>query len=194
MFCPKCGSKNLDDAKFCRACGVDISFVSDALTGQISKKPTNAFDVLQSPMMWDWGCDTSGKRGKRPSLERAITNIFIGLAFLIVAPSVLIFAPGGKMWWFWMFIPAFALLGAGVAEIIRLRQARHSTPDAVSTSDRAMPTTAFTAAPQANKLPPRRNTSEIFAPPSITESTTRHLDPQASVFEKLPAARSGENR
>ncbi|MBA2340591.1 MAG: zinc ribbon domain-containing protein [Pyrinomonadaceae bacterium] len=194
MFCPKCGSKNLDDAKFCRACGVDISLMSEALTGQLAKKPTTLSDIPQAPMMWDWGCDANGKRGKQPSLDKAITNVFMAVAFLLVATSVLIFAPGGRGWWFYMLIPASALLGTGVAEIVRLKQARRSTPDPVSTSDRAMPTSAFTAAPQANELPPR-NTSEIFAPPpSITESTTRHLDPQVSVFEKVPAGRSGENR
>ncbi len=89
-------------------------------------------------------------------------------------------------------IPAFALLGGGVAEIVRLRYRQRSAPATISTNEGA-PTTGFAATPpQASELPPR-NTSEIFAPPSVTESTTRHLDPQsAHAFEKVPAARSGE--
>ena len=197
MFCPKCGSKNLEDAKFCRACGVDISLVPEAITGQISKKQAGLLDVAQAPMTLDWGslnCGTSEKRVKRPSLEKAVTNIFMGLAFLLVAPAILIFGPGGRVWWFWMLIPAFALLGAGVAEIIRLRQTQRATPRPDSTIVGA-PTAAFAPAPPANELQPRRNTSEIYAPPaSVTESTTRHLDQHsAREFEKVPAARPREN-
>ncbi|MFN2482444.1 MAG: zinc-ribbon domain-containing protein, partial [Pyrinomonadaceae bacterium] len=36
MFCPKCAAHNLDEAKFCRACGADISLVPQALTGQLA--------------------------------------------------------------------------------------------------------------------------------------------------------------
>lgn len=31
MFCPRCAMQNLDDAKFCRACGMDLDTVSVAL-------------------------------------------------------------------------------------------------------------------------------------------------------------------
>jgi len=205
MFCPKCGSKNLDDAKFCRACGVDISLVPGAITGKI-KKNTFGFEPVQpkslqsfgngiEEMFDSWGsCGVGGGKRSEPSVERAIINLFLGVGFICVAFALALFgqAVQGHRWWFWMMIPAFALLGGGVAEIVRLRYRQRSAPATISTNEGA-PTTGFAATPpQASELPPR-NTTEIFAPPSVTESTTRHLDPQsAHAFEKVPAARSGE--
>ena len=37
MFCPKCGTGNPDNGKFCRSCGVDLGIVSVALSGDLSK-------------------------------------------------------------------------------------------------------------------------------------------------------------
>ena len=34
MYCPRCAAQNLDDAKFCRACGTNLESVALALTGQ----------------------------------------------------------------------------------------------------------------------------------------------------------------
>src|SRR5688572_22874451 len=31
MFCPRCAAQNLDDAKFCRACGINLETVALAL-------------------------------------------------------------------------------------------------------------------------------------------------------------------
>ena len=31
MFCPRCAAQNLDDAKFCRACGTNLETVALAL-------------------------------------------------------------------------------------------------------------------------------------------------------------------
>ena len=32
MYCPTCAAQNVDNAQFCRACGADISFLSQAMT------------------------------------------------------------------------------------------------------------------------------------------------------------------
>ncbi|MBA2732993.1 MAG: zinc-ribbon domain-containing protein, partial [Acidobacteria bacterium] len=31
MYCPRCSAQNLDDAKFCRACGTNLETVALAL-------------------------------------------------------------------------------------------------------------------------------------------------------------------
>lgn len=200
MFCPKCGMKNLEGVKYCRACGTDISLVPDAITGQLAKKPADGVPMAEMLDVGSWGnCSLSGrgKRNRQPSLEQAIVRIFIGIAFLLVAPAIGIFAPGGKVWWFWMLIPAFSLLGGGVAEIVRLRQWQRNalqTGQATNNVISSAPPAANFAAPtlQADALPPR-NTSEIFnaPPPSITENTTRHLDPESASarYEEIPVKR-----
>ena len=96
----------------------------------------------------------------------------MGVAFLLVAAGVFFFAPAGRMWWFWMLIPAFALLGKGVAEIISLTYGSSSTQGASQTGIvRGTPT---------GELPPRNDA--VFAPPSVTEQTTRQLDPKTDPY------------
>lgn len=119
MFCPKCGTQNPENGKYCRKCGTDLRTVSDALTGKISSGGSNNFGMIKpiDPMQF------FGKKGKPISYEQAITKIFSGLAFLIVA-LILGYtnAYGGRLWWFWMLIPAFGSLGSGVAQLIQLRK------------------------------------------------------------------------
>jgi len=106
MFCPKCGTQNPETGRFCRSCGADLGDVSDALTGKLQKS-FNAID----------------KKGKPISYENAITKIFTGLAFLIVAAVLGITGvAGGRFWWFWMLIPAFGSLGSGIAHYIQLKK------------------------------------------------------------------------
>jgi len=69
-----------------------------------------------------------------------------------------------------MFIPAFAMLGNGVAEYMRVKEDRQrlSPPSFVPAQG------AVHASPRASELP-SRNTGEMVKPPSVTEGTTRHL-------------------
>ena len=165
MFCPKCGSQNADDAKFCRACGTDISLVPQAVTGQLAER------------LADDGNDWHSRRRRRrdrekgpPSIERAVRSFIMGVAFIFVAFAVRTWAPAGNIWWFWMLIPAASMIADGVSTYIRVAEnkKRLSPPYAP-----AQP--AVQPPPRASALPPR-NTGEIVPPPSITEGTTRHLN------------------
>lgn len=161
MFCPKCATQNNEGAKFCRSCGADISLIPRALTGQ-----------LPAPIEDDDGDDRESrrrrKRNRPPSMERGIKSFFMGLGFMFVALA-LSFAHEGRGWWYWMLIPAFSMIGGGVAEFIRSRTKQKEFPIQPNTQ------TAIPRAPKVNVLPPK-NTSELVAPPpSVTEGTTRHL-------------------
>lgn len=163
MFCPKCGTKNPDTGKFCRSCGTDLGNVSAALTSN---------EVRPLPVV--------DRKGKPISLEGAITKGFMGLAFMIVSVA-LAFSGTGRGWWFWLLIPAFSMLGAGLAQYMQLKRAEGSRP-------------AFAAPSSENVLEQPRERSELpplqteyvspesryktgdLVPPSVTEGTTRHLD------------------
>ena len=160
MFCPKCGTQNPDEGKFCRSCGSNLAGASGALAAPRPQRLVN-------------------HKGKPIHLEGAISKIFTGLAFFVITIA-LSFSQMGRGWWFWMLIPAFGSLGAGIAQYIQIREAKNQQ----SGFSGAMPATL---PPQQNAALPPQQTEFVPAPesryktgdlvpPSVTESTTRHLE------------------
>jgi hypothetical protein len=169
MYCPNCAAP-IDGVKFCRACGANVSLVPQALSGQLEERAVG-HDAEGKPY------DRHGRRRRKPpSLEAGIRQIFMGLGFLIVAFAVKEYAPAGAIWWFWMLLPAFSMLGNGVAEIVRFKQSQSSAPLAPSPA-------VVPPAPRTNELPPRPR-SEIAPPASVTEDTTRRIEAPAEHPQK----------
>ena len=169
MFCPRCGVNNLDDARFCRACGADISLVPQALNHQL---PAGAFGVRR--------VREREKRGKKervhkvkepPTLEKGLQNIFLGVAWLIIFYVAFFYYGGSFYFWGWLLIPALASFGEGLGQIIRSGRAPRTLPHTAPISP-----DSFAATTRAGELP-APDTSEIIPAqqPSVTESTTRHL-------------------
>ena len=165
MFCPKCASQNVDGASFCRTCGANISLVPQALTGQL-------------PEVQEEGSDRRSRRsrkkyGRELKLDHAFKNIFMGIAFLVIAVA-LSFSVTGIGWWFWMLIPAFSMMGTGIAQFIRIKEEQKRNLQA------GFPVqSSLSAASQVTPLPPRRTGELVPPPPSVTEGTTRHLGADA---------------
>jgi hypothetical protein len=174
MFCPKCGIQNPSEGKFCRACGADLGAVSEALTGSLRPAATAITD----------------RRGRPVSLETAMIKIFTGIAFLLVALylgySGLF---GAKLWWFWLLIPAFGSLGSGIARYIQVKQQQQAASPVIAPAETA---NSFRPTPNSPELPPADprfpaagsgfvsnsqgyKTGDL-APPSVVETTTRHLE------------------
>jgi len=160
MFCPKCGAENAEAAQFCRACGANISLVPQAVSGQLAERFEEDEGLREH---------RKHRRGEGATVERAVRSLFMGVAFIFVAFAVRTWAPAGHIWWFWMFLPAAAMLAEGVSTTLRLREKKQQrlAPPAFVPSSLAPPRAAA-------GLPPR-NTGEIVQPPSVTEATTRHL-------------------
>lgn len=173
MYCPRCGALNIEDAKFCRGCGADIALVPQALTGHLPEKRSVGEEVADKI---DRAARRRSRRNSPPRLDKAISTTFTGLAFLVVS-IVLAFTPVGRFWWYWMLIPAFTMLGGGIAEYVRFKQ---SLGEDISLPGREARQAIQAPPPRArvSALPPR-NTSELVPPPSVTEGTTRHLDIKA---------------
>lgn len=180
MFCPKCGTQNPDSGRFCRSCGTDLSNVSDALAGN-RRNNVQGFGMIE-PLQPH---ELLGKKGKPVSLESALTKIFTGLAFLVIS-IVLAFTPMGRAWWFWMLIPAFTMLGSGIAQYLQIRK-HESRTSAVAALPQSEPHKNFAPAPHSNQSLPPTQTEYVaptetgyktgdLIPPSVTEETTRHLE------------------
>ena len=161
MFCPKCATQNLEGASFCRGCGANISLVSQALTGQMTQPP-----VEQEVDEGGAFCSPMRRRGKQLTLEHAFKNIFMGLAFLLIA--IALSRSIGQGWWFWMLLPSFMFVGTGLAQYIRVRESAKQA--------------SLVAPPmQRTFSEPARAREELRAPvASVTEGTTRHLGVEAA--------------
>lgn len=158
MFCPKCGTQNPDEGKFCRSCGSDLGNVSSALSTPQPQRLVN-------------------HKGKPIHLEGAISKIFTGLAFLVIA-IVLSFSVMGTGWWFWMLIPAFGSLGAGIAQYMQLREAKRTQVGSAGSAATLPPPSNNALPPQQTQwaAPESRYKTGDLVPPSVAEGTTRHLE------------------
>jgi hypothetical protein len=166
MFCPKCATQNMDNARFCRACGLDISLVPGALSRAVPQAPAAVIDeeAVTKPHR---------RRKKTPTYGKAFENLGVGLAFLIISIVVSLAVPSGRFWWFWLLIPTFACFGEGIGQLIQLRR---ELPPAAS----PLPQVELSSSGAATGQLPPQSASEIMAPPpSVTEGTTRHLGAEA---------------
>jgi hypothetical protein len=177
MYCPKCATANADEVKFCRSCGANLSLVPQALTGQL---PESRDTRRRGRHRNRHGRDEDGP----PNLGRGITQLIMGVGFLIAALAIF-FSPGGQGWWWAMLFPGFTLLGKGIADIVTVRTAMNLPQGQTQAGQ-------MQAGPPQAAMPPARNTGEIapqqaynpLPPPSVTEGTTRHLDPAKDRYDE----------
>ena len=166
MYCPKCATQNTDEASFCRSCGANVSLIPQALAGQIATPPNEAGGVEAF---------LHGRQRRVPSIERAVMPLFGGIGFILVALTIMRFMPGGWTWGFWMFIPAFFLMGKSVTEYLKLREYRERLPGAVGAGFNPATSAIPSARPPEGALPPRTQSAD-YTPGTVTEGTTKLLE------------------
>jgi hypothetical protein len=141
--------------KFCRACGINLSLVSQALTGQIASSGLIKIDEEDVAI-------------NRKRYAVGVQNIIIGLGFAITALALSIF---GTVWVsVWFFIPAFSLIGKGVEKVFS-GKSTHMTNSPAKIKSGYSTNELAQKAPEA--IPPAVS---FMPPPSVTEATTRNLD------------------
>lgn len=186
MYCAKCGTKNPDSGKYCRKCGAGLPRVIGEGDDFLLENQNN--DKL-SPQFS--GSKRKKKKETSLSWESAMGSIGAGIAFIIIS-FILAYQPVGFGWWFWLLIPGFGALGAGIAKVIRLqKQERQEMSFGSDPAERQMPSG------QTDALPPDRtvfaqdevqmpHVSGEIVPPSVTEGTTRHLKIDPEIETALP--------
>ena len=170
MYCPRCAAHNLDDAKFCRACGADIRLVPQALQGTLPPAALKRLETGEAV--------ARGKEKKRApaTVDEALKSLFTGFGLFIIF-LVGLFVFRGAFWLtIWFIIPALANVGEGIGQLIRARQERERLNGATADEEGANMRPA-TFAPAARKELSSPDTTEIVRThASVTEVTTRHLD------------------
>jgi zinc-ribbon domain len=174
MFCPNCSAQIEETQKYCRSCGTDVSLVSQALKGQLPSS-----DAFGTHREYRRRLRERRREDKRPpGIEGAVRTFFTGIGFIFVSFAALEFAPAGGIWWFWLLIPAFSCMGAGIGQFLKLREQRRQQQGSQIDSTPGQP--AFTS-PTARM--PEISAQTPSAPPSsssVTEHTTKNLDPSRS--------------
>ena len=180
MYCPRCGIENLNEACFCRACGADISLVPQAMTGHLPIAEASVGGKVTRGKK----AGRASKEEKVPTLEQAFSNIFIGVGFILWFIIGALFFTRFFPFWFWALFPAFACLGSGVGQYMRIKKAERdenllSSPDAAMLLSSRVP--LITGTNNDDVRLTARDTSEIVSsaqnvPASVTEGTTRLLD------------------
>jgi hypothetical protein len=160
--------QNLDDAKFCRACGADIRLVPQALQGTL-------------PVAWERPAE--GKAAKRrknkqhapATIDAGLKDIFEGIGLFIIF-LIGLFVFRGAFWLtVWFIIPALASVGEGIGKLIRAQQEQTRLTAAPHEGVNFQPA-PFAPAPVAGELSSPDTTEIVRAPASVTDVTTRHLD------------------
>jgi len=172
MFCQKCGTKNPDNGKFCRNCGIDLSGISTVPNGE-----------LIQPQYFS---DHKGRMKSNDPDElwsAGLKNTILGVGFLIVAIVLLLTdVAGGRSWWWAMLIPAFSLLAGGIGTLSKSKRIEKKKTAAFVGNNQNQ----FTTVPPNASLPSQQteyvnpqtsiyDTGELV-PPSVIEGTTRHLE------------------
>lgn len=162
MYCPRCAVQNLDDAKFCRACGADIRFVPQALMGHLDEKKLAA--------------GTKEKKREPATLDAGLKNIFQGIGLLIIF-LIGIFVFRGAFWvTIWFIIPALSSFGEGIGQLIRAHQEQQLPPPPMYGGGHFQPAPPLAPASDFKQLSSPDTAEMNGAPASVTEATTRHLD------------------
>lgn len=173
MYCPKYGSQNPDDLKFCTRCGTNLGIVSDALGGK--------FDIANAPDEKEVKLLTDYYRGRRSMIigfiaivisvfKLSLTSLFGNPeSFAWMTPLFMLFTIVGLMWFFW-----------GVAKWndcgSELKALGYDNPRNAMPKPKKM----IAELPAASTVMSVKSsdTDPINAPASVTEQTTRHLEEQ----------------
>lgn len=162
MFCPKCGNKNPDDARFCRSCRANLGNVLAVVDGELkadsgSLKPVDADEIYST----------------------GIRNTVLGAGFLMI--SMLMFTiPGNSFYWLLMLLPALPLFASGVSRIVKAQALRKKK--AAGYFEPSLPGNFAATQLDSGKqdyIQPVCGyaTNELLkATPSVTEETTRQLE------------------
>lgn len=154
MFCPKCGSQNTDEAKFCRGCGADVSNVLAVVEGRGMAPPASA-------------------KQRVTLLSAGLRGTIIAAGLVTVAIVAYGISPRLAVLTIFSLIAATIFFGIGVSRLVQARGLRQLKSENTSEPPPALPQG------EADYITPSRSpfqTDDLSTlPGSVTDHTTRHL-------------------
>lgn len=170
MFCPKCGRRNEDEHKYCRDCGENLKLLSKAMERRWRKWLNRALDPYIR--------NQNRKLAESARSFRRLIWIWLGL---IAASLIRGLADGDKNWWA-MPLVWLSMLLIGFWDYVAYR--RLSTSGSNDNKRQAKSAATPDSAAELHSAP---TTNELAPPFSVTEPTTRRLEPLSAAKK-----RSGE--
>ena len=155
MYCPRCGESNSEETKFCRACGENLKVVAQAMMGRLPVALASKLDAY---------IERKNERLRRDGIGSAV----FGICFLFLSLYELM--KGG------------AFLGtAGIMLLFACFMFMVSLWDMMAYNRSLSPRSKSADSLSIKAVDELRQgkTSPALSPPSITESTTRSLAPDA---------------
>lgn len=163
MYCPKCGTQNPNDGRFCRVCGANVVNVLAFVEGTI----TTESDLLADE--------------KTPGLySSGVRNVILAMGF-VVGSIFIKSMPGDTYLWLLFLIPGICLLASGVSRILKFEELEKLRKEKVANARLFPQSQPMQLLPtsQSEYIKPRSKykTEELIErPPSVIEGTTRHLE------------------
>jgi hypothetical protein len=165
MYCPGCGSQNLDDGKFCRVCGTNLANVALALSGEtprVSKR--------------DARTSTSPEKYRRHGMNKLIegTGLIAGSTLVLAALAIFSNKPDWIIIWVvfgaWLAVLGFLSIAKGISSLIEWKYTSKELAKAEG-GRLEMPAVA-----ELNDVAAPITSPKLTPITSVTEHTTKLLD------------------
>nr|AIA11016.1 Unknown Function [uncultured bacterium] len=152
MYCPRCAEANLDNVKFCRACGEDLSVIVQVMNRSFPVSVLSKMDAYLA---------RKNERLKRDSFVSALSAAIFFLLFMYH----LFVQKEGLSWTVGMtFLMSCFLFFWSAWDYLVYKRSLSPNADELP------------AAPDTRQLSQRHPLSIKETPASVTDQTTRHLD------------------
>ena len=164
MYCPHCGTQNIQETKFCRSCGEDLRLVSQAVTKSLPLVIAHRVDEAIDKGRGGWQSYQLFRREHRKAYAQflmGLSSLFAIVWILMLGHGSVSFASG------FLLVMTLALIFTSLHDIWTKKRQGNRTPE-------------------TKELPPSLSTKELAAPfdatpaSSVTEPTTRRLKVEAS--------------
>lgn len=176
MFCPKCGSNQGKEKKFCTVCGTNLIIVSQALTGQLHPPQI----IYQAPTI------SNHEIERQQQMRKGITMAVLGGGYLVYKLlSSIFFIPltGWRSPFGTLGFIAFIIFAIGIAKIVSSKATNADLSPTTNNTDRPVFTPASN---HPSFLSPRQRQDALPQPVFSAASSLEQSGLKTSELEPLP--------